>query len=250
MRHTRSRSRRRRASRSTIWVRMRSSSSAERGRRAERALRADGPAAPRGVDRARIPQPGQRVQVRAGRLAQQPLGGRGFELGQLPDGADAEPVQLLGGHGADAPQPFDRQRQQELLLSLGFDDEQPVGLADRAGDLGEELRARDPDRDGAVRPPREPVHAVAPRPARACPRCAGDRRPRGTPRRSRAPPRAASCRGRSRTRLGWPRSTRPSAAGRPRHPGTARAPAGRPSRCAPRGPSPRSSPPARRRRRR
>ena len=115
---------------------------------AERALRADGPAAPRGVDRARIPQPGQRVQVRAGRLAQQPLGGRGFELGQLPDGADAEPVQLLGGHGTDPPQPFDRQREQERLLPLGFDHEQPVGLADRAGDLGEELGPRDPDRDG------------------------------------------------------------------------------------------------------
>ena len=127
---------------------MRSSSSGERGGAAERALGADGAATPCGVDRSRIPQPGQRVQVRSGRLAQQPLGGRGFELGELPDGVDAEPVQLLGGHGADTPQPLDRQRKQELLLPVGLDDEQPVGLAHRAGDLGEELGARDPDRDG------------------------------------------------------------------------------------------------------
>ena len=65
-----------------------------------------------------------------------------------PTVCDAEPVQLLGGHGTDPPQPFDRQREQERLLPLGFDHEQPVGLADRAGDLGEELGPRDPDRDG------------------------------------------------------------------------------------------------------
>ncbi len=136
---------------------------------AERALGADGSAAPRGVDRAWIPQPGQRVQVRAGRPAQQSLGGRGFELGQLPDGVDAEPVQLLGGHGADPPQPFDRQREQELLFPLGFDDEQPVGFADGARDLGEELGPRDSHRDRRARPPRAPARAIAPRPARACP---------------------------------------------------------------------------------
>ena len=41
----------------------------------------------------------------------------------------------------DAPQPLDRQRVQELQLPPARHDQQPVGLGDRAGDLGEELRA-------------------------------------------------------------------------------------------------------------
>ena len=113
----------------------------------EGSLRADGSAPPRGVHWARIAQPSQRVHVCPGRLAQQSLGGRGLELGELPHGTDAEPVQLLGRHRTDAPHPLDRQREEELLLAIRLDHEQPIGLADRTRDLGEELGACDADRD-------------------------------------------------------------------------------------------------------
>ena len=73
---------------------------------------------------------------------------------------------------------------------------------------------------------------------------------RGTPRRSRAPRRAASCPRRPRTPPCSPRGRRRSAARRRPRRGTAAAPAGRPSPCARRTPSPRSSPRGRRRRRR
>jgi len=56
-------------------------------------------------------------------------------------------VELLGGHATDAPQALDRQRMQEVELAIRRHEEEPVRLGDRTRDLGEELRARDPDRD-------------------------------------------------------------------------------------------------------
>ena len=106
---------------------------------AERALRADGSASLRGVDRARIPQPGQRVQVRAGRLAEQPLGRGLFELGELTDGADAEPVQLLGGDGADAPQPFHGRGRRNSCSRSGSTTSSPSGLLTALATLARNL---------------------------------------------------------------------------------------------------------------
>ena len=73
---------------------------------------------------------------------------------------------------------------------------------------------------------------------------------RGTPRRSRAPPRAASCLRTPRTPPCSPPRTPTSGEARRRPAGTAVAPVGRPSRCGCRTPSPRSSQRERRRRRR
>ena len=56
-------------------------------------------------------------------------------------------AQLRRRHLADAPEPLHRQRVQEVAFTLGRHDEQAVGLADGAGDLGEELGAGDPDGD-------------------------------------------------------------------------------------------------------
>ena len=56
-------------------------------------------------------------------------------------------MELLGGHATDAPQALDRQRMQEVELAIRRHEEEPVRLGDRTRDLGEELRARDPDRD-------------------------------------------------------------------------------------------------------
>ena len=47
---------------------------------------------------------------------------------------------------------------EELELAVGRDEEQPVGLGDRARDLGEELRAGDADRDRQA----DPLEHLAP----------------------------------------------------------------------------------------
>ncbi len=91
------------------------------------------------------------MDVRSGRLPEHALRGRGLELRELTDRADAVAVQLLRRHRADAPQPLDGERQEELLLPIGLDDEESVGLAHRTRDLREELRAGDADRDRQAR---------------------------------------------------------------------------------------------------
>ena len=54
---------------------------------------------------------------------------------------------LRGGDRADAPEPLDRQRVEEVELAVGRHHEQAVGLGHAARDLGEELGPRDADRD-------------------------------------------------------------------------------------------------------
>jgi len=68
-------------------------------------------------------------------------------LGDLAHARQASVAELSRGDLSDAPQPLDRQGMQELELSVGRHDEEPVGLRDRACHLREELRAGDPDRD-------------------------------------------------------------------------------------------------------
>ena len=163
---------------------------------------------------------------------------------------DAAGVELRRRLGADAPDPLDRQRVQEPELVVGRHDEQAVRLGHGAGDLGEELRAGDPDAD-------RQADALAHLPTQArrrsppvCRRSGAGRRRRGTPRRPRSPRRTGSCRRRPRTPPGWPRCRRTGAARRTRRPGTGAAPRRRPSPRARRGPGPRSWRTSRRRYRR
>jgi hypothetical protein len=88
---------------------------------------------------------GQCVQVAGGRTPEdhdQGVLGHGCELA---DRADPEAVDRLRRRRTHAPHPLDRQRVQERALTVGRDDEQPVGL-------GEELRPGHPDRDREAHP--------------------------------------------------------------------------------------------------
>ena len=91
------------------------------------------------------------------------------ELGDVGDGVDAVGVQLVGGLGADAPQPAHGQRMQERQLAVGRHQQQPVGLGLLAGHLGEELGAGDADGDRQADPARAPAPAAAPRSAPGVP---------------------------------------------------------------------------------
>ena len=67
------------------------------------------------------------------------------DAGKLADGGDADAAKPGSGRRADPPDPLDRKRVQKGELALGRDEEQPVGLGDCAGDLGEVFRAGDAD---------------------------------------------------------------------------------------------------------
>ncbi len=114
---------------------------------AERSLRADRSAAAARLDRPGIAIVRERVQVTAGGPAEQPDERRLGELRDVADASDAARAELRGRRGTDAPQPFDRKRMEERELAVRRNDEQAVGLRHAACHLGEELGARDPDRD-------------------------------------------------------------------------------------------------------
>ena len=93
----------------------------------------------------------------------------------------------LGRDPADAPEPLDRQRVQEAQLGAGGNDEQTVGLGHRAGDLGQELRCRQANRDRPAPPRPEPHDGAARRSRAGYPGCARARARRETPHRSTRP---------------------------------------------------------------
>ena len=95
---------------------------------------------------------GERVEVPARRPPEQRYQRRLGELGDLTNGGDPERVELRRGHGADAPEPLDRQRVQEGALTVRRHQEQAVGLGHPARNLRQELRPRDPDRDRQTDP--------------------------------------------------------------------------------------------------
>ena len=72
----------------------------------------------------------------------------GRQIGDVGNGVEAALVEFGRRDPSDAPQPFDGEGMEELDLGVGLDDEETVGFADGAGDLGEELGAGDADRDG------------------------------------------------------------------------------------------------------
>ena len=116
--------------------------------RPERALRADRAAPHARHHPAAIDVAGQRKQLMTHRAADHGCERRLAELGDIGDRLDAVRVQLLGGLHADAPQPPHRQRVQECQFTIRRNQQQPVRLGLLAGDLGQELRARDADGDG------------------------------------------------------------------------------------------------------
>ena len=83
----------------------------------------------------------------AGRSAQHRDQGSGRRSCDVADGGDPPIVQLRRRRCADSPHPFDRERVEEGKLVLGRHDEEPIGLGDRAGHLGQELGPRHSDRD-------------------------------------------------------------------------------------------------------
>ena len=243
VRHARFALRMRRPTRSTSPTSTASSSASERcrGRQPERVLRPDRAPPRPGLHPPRVAVVRERVQLAPGRPAEHLHERRLVQRGDLRHPPDPVRVQLARRRRPDAPEPLDGQRVEELQLLAGRDLEQPVRLADRARDLGEELRRRDPDGD------RQPDLLAHPRAqplgdlAAACPRCAPSRARRGTPRRATAPRPRARCRGRSRRRPCSPRSRPPTARGPRSRRGTGASPPRCPSGTTRRRPWPRSS---------
>ena len=79
-------------------------------------------------------------------------------------------MQLAGGRRPDAPEPLDRERVEELELAAGGHDQQAVRLGDPARNLGQELRAGDPDGDGQA----DLLAHIEPQLGRDLDRAAGD----------------------------------------------------------------------------
>ena len=67
--------------------------------------------------------------------------------GNVPDRADAEPVELRSRDLAHAPEGLDRQGVEECLLPVRFDHEQAIRFRRTARHLGQEFRPRHADRD-------------------------------------------------------------------------------------------------------
>ncbi len=101
-----------------------------------------------GPDGARIAVPGEGGQPLARGTAEQPGNRAWGALRQVADGSDAAFGESRPGRRADAPHHLHRQIMKEGELGLRVDDNQPVGLGDLRGDLGEVLCAGDADGDG------------------------------------------------------------------------------------------------------
>src|SRR5215467_6402834 len=101
-----------------------------------------------GDHRALVAAPGERVKVRAGRLAELSLQRRQRCVRDVGHGPQAEPGQGVPGLLPHAPQGGHRQRVQEAEHLIGRDDEQPVRLAPGGRELGHELAVGHPHRAG------------------------------------------------------------------------------------------------------
>ena len=133
-------------------------------------LGADRAASGAPADGAGVVVVGQRVEV-ARRSGAQDLRELGLgHAGELTRGGDADAVQPDGGCRADPPDPLDRERVEKCELVPGRDEEEPVGLGDGAGDLGEVLGAGDADGDGQP----QALAGAAAKAGGDLPRCAGD----------------------------------------------------------------------------
>src|SRR5207247_4559857 len=86
---------------------------------AERALRPDRAAPPARLYTPRLTAVGERIQLAAGRPAEDGDEDALGDVRHLADGRNPELVQLVGGDDADTPEPFDRQRMQKRQLAVG-----------------------------------------------------------------------------------------------------------------------------------
>ena len=176
-------------------------------------------------------------------VAAEDVGGLGVgQRGERADGLDAEPVQLLLGDRADAPQPAHRQPVEQHAFLVAAHHPDAVGFGQPRGDLGD-LLARS-GADGGD----QPGHLADLGPQASAERLdvlgrwrRRVRRVRRRPRRRTAARGRARRRGRCRARGGWPRRRPRRAAAAPRRrrrpgggPGASASPTGR------RTPGPRS----------
>ena len=114
----------------------------------ERRLGPDRPGLAVRFDLSRVAVPGQCSELGAGGLAEQVVERLPGDLGEFADRADPPLGQTCLGDRTDPPHQFDRQRVQKLEFTFRFDVQQPVGLGDLGGDLGEVLGSSDADRHG------------------------------------------------------------------------------------------------------
>jgi hypothetical protein len=114
----------------------------------ERALRAHRTPAHTGQHAAAVDVAGQAIQLTAHCAACHRRENGLGKFGDLCDRLDPVAAQLLGGLGADAPQPPHRKGMQKLQLAARRDHQQTVGLALLAGEFRQELCAGDPHGDG------------------------------------------------------------------------------------------------------
>ena len=147
VRQTRRAARSRRPILSTRPISVTSSDAGVFGRRPERVLRADRAPPPAPLHASRVAVVRERVQVPARRPAEHLDEHRLLEPCDLGDRGDPVAAKLLARDRPDAPEPLDRERVEEIELAVRRHHEQAVGLADRARDLREELRARHADGD-------------------------------------------------------------------------------------------------------
>ena len=194
---------------------------------AERVLRSEAAPARRRPHRPHLAMVRGRVEVAAGRAAEDGDQVGLAARGGVGDRADPARVQLPGAPLADAPERLDRERVQEGRLIRPCELEQPVGLRGAARHLRQQPRAR--HADGHRQADRLAHLAAQPRGDRraGCRRSARARGRRGTPPRARAPRRAAPCGRTRRTARGSPRRTPRSGRGPPPPRGRGAAPARR-----------------------
>jgi len=103
---------------------------------------------------------GEGVEVPARRSPEHRDERRLFALGDLADGGDPPFAQLPGGDRTDPPESLDRERVEKGELAVRRHHEPIVRLGHPAGDLGEELGPRHPDRDRQT----DPLADLSPQP--------------------------------------------------------------------------------------
>ncbi len=69
-----------------------------------------------------------------------------WQISQLSDRADAQPVQSLACRSSDSPKSFDRQRREKRVDTAGLNDAKAVRFVQVACDLSKKLVRRDADR--------------------------------------------------------------------------------------------------------
>src|SRR5271167_57073 len=92
------------------------------------------------------------------------------ELRDLADARDATTPELSRGDVTNSPKPLDGERMQEAELPGRGYHQQSVRLCDATGDLGQELRPRDTDRDRQA----DSLTDLSPQPSRDLGRRSGD----------------------------------------------------------------------------